>query len=92
MDRHRVATGTEWESTVGYSRAVRAGDRTLVAGTTATDDEGDPVAPGDSETRTRRAIATVYVVEIGAEAVVPPGRRSDERYSPDEARGLMDEL
>ena len=135
MDRRRVATGTEWESTVGYSRAVRAGDRVLVAGTTATDEDDDPVAPGDPETQTRHALETVveavreaggrredvvrtrmyvtdaddwevvgevhgeffgdvrpassmvevsgligpkYVVEIEAEAVVPPERRSDE--------------
>ena len=135
MDRRRVATGTEWESTVGYSRAVRAGDRILVAGTTATDDDGDPVAPGDPEIQTRHALETVveavrkaggrrehvvrtriyvtnaddwevvgevhgeffgdvrpassmievssligpeYVVEIEAEAVVPPERRSNE--------------
>ena len=135
MDRRRVATGTEWESTVGYSRAVRAGDRILVAGTTATDEDGNPVAPGDPETQTRYALETVveavreaggrrenvvrtrmyvtdaddwevvgtvhgeffgdvrpassmievssligpeYVVEIEAEAVVPPERRSNE--------------
>ena len=72
MDRRRVTTGTEWESTVGYSRAVRAGDRIFIAGTTATDDEGDPVAPGDPETQTRRAIATV--IEAIEEA---GGRRED---------------
>ena len=72
MNRRRVATGTEWESTVGYSRAVRAGDRIFVAGTTATDDEGDPVAPGDPETQTRHALETV--VEAVREA---GGRRED---------------
>ena len=72
MDRRRVTTGTEWESTVGYSRAVRADDRIFVAGTTATDDEGDPVAPGDSETQTRHALETV--VEAVREA---DGRRED---------------
>ena len=56
MDRQRVSTGTEWESRVGYSRAVRVGDRILVSGTTATDGDGDPVAPGDPERQTRRAL------------------------------------
>ena len=59
MDRERVATGTEWEPRVGYSRAVRAGDRILVSGTTATDEDGKPVAPGDPATQTRRALETV---------------------------------
>ena len=59
MDRQRVSTGTEWESRVGYSRAVRVGDRILVSGTTATDVDGDPVAPGDPERQTRRALEVV---------------------------------
>lgn len=46
MERTEVSSGTEWEERVGYSRAVRVGDRIEVAGTTATDENGDPVAPG----------------------------------------------
>jgi enamine deaminase RidA (YjgF/YER057c/UK114 family) len=59
MDRERVSTGTEWESTVGYSRAVRVGDRIEVAGTTATDESGAVVAPGDAFEQTRVAIETI---------------------------------
>jgi len=46
MDRTEVSTGTEWEEHVGYSRAVRVGNEIHVAGTTAVDEDGDPVAPG----------------------------------------------
>ena len=67
MDRERVSTGTEWESRVGYSRAVRVGDRILVSWTTATDEHGDPVAPGDPEAQTRRAL------EIVVEAIEAAG-------------------
>jgi enamine deaminase RidA (YjgF/YER057c/UK114 family) len=44
--RKRISSGTSWEQTFGYSRAVRAGQVVEVAGTTAMD--GDTlVAPGD---------------------------------------------
>jgi enamine deaminase RidA (YjgF/YER057c/UK114 family) len=59
MDRERVSSGTEWESTVGYSRAVRAGDALHVSGTTATDDDGAVVAPDDPYAQTVRAIENV---------------------------------
>jgi len=59
MDRERVSSGTEWESTVGYSRAVRAGDEIHVSGTTATDEDGAVVAPGDPSAQTGRAIDNV---------------------------------
>ncbi|MEM1055032.1 MAG: Rid family hydrolase [Bacteroidota bacterium] len=38
--RERYSSGAPWEPIVGYSRAIKVGDRILVAGTTAVDDEG----------------------------------------------------
>ncbi len=45
-------SGTVWESLAGYSRAVRVGDRILVAGTTATGPEGI-VGAGDPAAQAR---------------------------------------
>lgn len=59
MDRKRTSTGTEWESAVGYSRAVRVGDRIEVSGTTGTDDDGVIVDVGDPQAQTRQAIENV---------------------------------
>ncbi|MBX0322429.1 RidA family protein [Halomicroarcula sp. F13] len=70
MDRQRVSTGTEWESQVGYSRAVRAGDTVRVAGTIATDDDGEVVAPGQPYEQTKHALAIVTdaLDDLGASA------------------------
>jgi enamine deaminase RidA (YjgF/YER057c/UK114 family) len=44
----RFASDAPWESSFGYSRAVRCGDLVLVAGTTAIDEDGVVLAPGDA--------------------------------------------
>ncbi|MGA8542897.1 MAG: RidA family protein [Thermoplasmata archaeon] len=45
--RARYASGTRWEPTIGYSRAVRVGSHVYVSGTTATDADGTIVARND---------------------------------------------
>jgi enamine deaminase RidA (YjgF/YER057c/UK114 family) len=57
--RQHASSGTDWEDRVGYSRAVRTGDEVHVAGTTATDEHGNVVAPGDPYEQATRAIEIV---------------------------------
>lgn len=42
-----ISTNTPWESRVGYARAVRVGPFIFVSGTTAVDEEGRVLRPGD---------------------------------------------
>jgi enamine deaminase RidA (YjgF/YER057c/UK114 family) len=58
MTIERYGSDNPWEETVGYCRAVRAGDHVHVAGTTATVD-GRAVAVGDAAEQTRVALGIV---------------------------------
>jgi enamine deaminase RidA (YjgF/YER057c/UK114 family) len=68
MERRTVSSGTEWESAVGYSRAVRTGGEVHVSGTTATDDGGTVVGEGDPYEQTVQALSNVETAleEAGA--------------------------
>jgi enamine deaminase RidA (YjgF/YER057c/UK114 family) len=59
MKRKSYLSGVRWESIVGYSRAVRVGNQIFVTGTTATDETGAIVGPGDAYAQTVQAIGNI---------------------------------
>lgn len=67
----KLPAGRVWAATVGYSRAVRAGDLIEVAGTAAADAEGGVIGVGDMYAQ------TVYCLEAVRRAIVDLGGSID---------------
>jgi enamine deaminase RidA (YjgF/YER057c/UK114 family) len=57
--RINISSGTTWEDIVGYSRAVRIGNIIEVAGTTAVDENGQVVGPGDAGEQTNFILSKI---------------------------------
>ena len=56
MERQLVSSGSPFEGTIGFSRAVRSGAWIAVSGTAPLDAEGNTVHPGDVYGQTRRCL------------------------------------
>lgn len=69
MDRQNVGSGAKWESIVGYSRVVRAGQQVFVTGTTAVLPDGGHVAAEDAFEQARQCILNIQraLLKVGAD-------------------------
>ena len=67
MERQRISSGSAFEARVGYSRAVRVGDRVLVAGTAPImPDDADPPTGAYDQARVCLSIIGRALGEAGA--------------------------
>ena len=64
-----VSSASPYEAAYGFSRAVRVGDRIIVAGTTPVEPDGSST-PGDAVAQTRRCFAIILaaIKELGGSA------------------------
>lgn len=69
MEKQSVSTGTIWEKRYSYCRAVRVGERILVAGTTATGPDGRVVGEADAAAQARYIFDKIEraIGELGGE-------------------------
>jgi enamine deaminase RidA (YjgF/YER057c/UK114 family) len=54
--RKNISSGSPYEKSVGFSRAVRIGKRISVSGTAPIADDGSAAFPGDAYRQTRRCL------------------------------------
>lgn len=60
-NRIKISSGAKWEDIVGYSRAIRVGNRILVSGTTSIED-GKIIGEGDIYLQTKTILQKIEKV------------------------------
>jgi enamine deaminase RidA (YjgF/YER057c/UK114 family) len=72
--RERISSGAKWELIVGYSRAVKVGNRIYVTGTTALGEAGEIVGGDDAYEQAKQCIRNIekalHRLDAGLEHVV----------------------
>ena len=72
MDQQRThyTSGAQWESRVGYSRAVKVGNVIEVSGTVATGADGEVIGEGDAYLQTKAILQKIEAVLLQAGATL----------------------
>lgn len=67
--RPRASSGSPYEASIGFCRAIRVGDRIIVSGTAPVEDDGSST-PGDAEAQAERCLAIIVaaIEQLGGQA------------------------
>ena len=68
MNIEKLSSGAKWEDIVGYSRAVKIGNRIIIGGTTAVDENSKIVGKDDIYAQTKYIFQKIekYLTRLGA--------------------------
>ncbi len=68
-DRLQATSGSPYEQTIGFSRALRVGERILISGTAPVEADGSST-PGEAEAQAERCLAIIVaaIEELGGTA------------------------
>jgi len=70
VERIVVSSGSPFEVSIGFSRAVRVGDRVAVSGTAAIAEDGSVAAPGDGYGQMQRCLEIIERALVNAGAAM----------------------
>jgi enamine deaminase RidA (YjgF/YER057c/UK114 family) len=59
MKRTRISSGSPFEDPIGFTRALRTGNRILVSGTAPIAEDGSPAFPGDPYRQTLHCLGII---------------------------------